>query len=159
MAFSCEKNDNDSIPVEFKLRVLNEQGIENKTFNEGENIIFSFLVINKSTETIFVENFFPNEDFFRVYQYMADNDSINHGIPYESVILVGSFNILVQDTLKIEYPWNNADIDPYEYPILSGEKENPRLSRGDYITYFTQTFKIGNIQTEEKYFEFNFTIN
>ncbi len=157
-AFSCEKDKDNSIPVEFKFRLLDTLGNEKKEFNQGENIIFSFLVVNKSSETIFLENFFPNDDFLRVYQRYTNESSIDYGIPHEFYIKIGGFHIKENDTLEIKYPWLKIDNLDETYWVLVGGKENSELPSGNYYTNFSQSFKINDIQTEEKYFEIKFTV-
>ena len=159
MAFSCEKNEDDSIPVEFKLRVLNEQGEESTTFNEGENIILSFLVINKSSETIFLEYFLPNENFFRVSQLNTLEGILDWGFPYIGILEInGGSEINTGDTLEIKYAWLETDNIPNETYLISGHKETSELPVGFYKTGFSSFFKINDIQIDEKHFEIKFTV-
>ena len=153
---SCEKNKNE-LPVEFKFVLLDTLGNEKTVFNQGKNIIFSFQVINKSSEDLMLQNFFPNDDFFRVYQTNTNEGTLDYGIPYDGYCKIGYFSIPQNDTLKIEYPWKgNADIT--EYWIIFGNLSNPDLHKGNFYTEFSQSFKIGDIQTEEKHFKINFTV-
>ena len=154
---SCEK-DKTELPVEFKFVLLDTLGNEKTVFNQGENIIFSFQVINNSSEDLYLENFLPNDEFFRVYQPNTYGGTLNYGIPYESYIKIGSFKIPANGILNIEYPWEGGMFWNEEYSILSRESRNEDLPNGDYYTEFSQSFKIGDIQTEEKHFEINFTI-
>ncbi|MEA3504684.1 MAG: hypothetical protein U9R32_05740 [Bacteroidota bacterium] len=157
IATSCAKNKNE-LPVEFKFRLLDTLGNEKTVFNQGENMIFSFQVINHSSKNLMLENFFPNDDFFRVYQPNINEGTLNYGIPYEAFVLIEYFSILQNDTLKIEYPWEAGVLWNEKYPILSNESDNLDLPIGSFYTEFSQSFKIGDIQTETKDFRINFTI-
>lgn len=153
---SCEKNKT-ALPVEFKFVLLDTLGNEKTVFNQGENLIFSFQVINNGSEDLMLENFFPNDDFFRVYQLNTNGGTLDYGVPYDGYIKIGYFTIPLKDTLKIEFPWKgNADI--LEYPILFNNKNNSSFDNGNFYTEFTQSFKIGDIQTEEKHFRIDFTV-
>jgi hypothetical protein len=154
---SCEKDKNE-LPVVFKFVLLDTLGNETTVFNQGKNIIFSFQVINNSTEDLYLENFFPNDEFFRVYQPNTNGEILDYGIPYESYIKIGSFKIPTNGILNIEYPWEGGVFWNEEYPILSSESRNEDLPIGNYHTEFSQSFKIGEIQTEEKHFKINFTV-
>ena len=154
---SCEKY-NTKLPVEFRFVLLDTLGNEKTVFNYGENIIFSFQVINKSSEDLFLGNFLPNENFFRVYQPNTNEGTLDCGVPYEAVVLTSAFIIPANDTLKIEYPWLGGIFWNEKYPILSNENTNPPLLKGKYYTAFTQSFKIGDVQTEEKHFRIDFIV-
>ncbi len=154
---SCEKNKTD-LPVEFRFVLLDTLGNEKTEFNYGENIIFSFQVINYSSEDLFLENFLPNDDFFRVYQPNTNEGTLDCGIPYTMVSEIGGFIIPANDTLKIEYPWNNINSENSNNSVLFGDNKRVNLPIGSYYTAFSQSFKIGDIQTEEKHFRIDFTI-
>ncbi len=131
-AMGCEK-EKDKIPIDFKFRLLDTLGNESAVFNEGENIIFSFEVINNSSEDVYLKNFFPNHDFFRVYH------------PANGL-------------LEFRCPWKS--VDNFEYYCLypKDEAHETFLPIGDFYTGFSQSFKIEENQTEEKHFKINFTI-
>ncbi len=157
VTLGCEKDDN-KLPVDFKFVLLDTLGNEKTVFNQGENIIFSFQVINNSSEDLYLENFFPNDDFFRVYQTNVNEGTLDYGIPYEAFILPYAFKVATNGILKIEYPWKGGVFWDEEYPILSNENSNNDLPIGNFYTEFTQSFKIGKIQTEEKHFKIHFKI-
>lgn len=66
--FSCKKNNNE-LPLDFKLRLLDTLGNEKTVYNQGENIVFSFLVINKSADDLMLESFLDNYEFFRLAEF------------------------------------------------------------------------------------------
>ncbi len=154
---SCDRNKTD-LPVEFRYVLLDTLGNEKTVFNYGENIIFSFQVINKSSEDLFLENFLPNENFFRVYQPNTNEGTLDCGVPYTIISEIGGFIIPANDTLKIEYPWNNINTENSNNSVLFGDSKRVNLHIGSYYTAFSQSFKIGDIQTEEKYFRIDFII-
>ena len=158
---SCKKDKTEN-PIEFKFQLLDTLGNEKTVFNEGENIVFSFQIINNTSENLMLENFFPNDDLFRLFKLNMSEVIVNVGIPYEAYVKVDKFSILEGDTLKINYPWYNNRIWKPEYSILSGGKLNPRLSSGSYMTSFSQSFSFsfdGEIlKTETKYFKIQFLI-
>ena len=155
---SCEKNKNE-LPVKFEFNLLDTMGIEKIEFNHGENIIFSFQMINHSSEDLVLENFFPNNEFFRVYQTDTQEGILDWGIPYDGYYKISGFKMSSNDTLRIEYPWESkTGIINENYWIVFGDKTNPALQRGDYTTYFSQSFKIDDIKMEEQHFKINFTV-
>jgi len=159
---SCEKNKTD-LPVEFKFVLLDTLGNEKTVFNQGENLIFSFQVINSGSEDLMLENFFPNDDFFRVYQLNTNGGTLDYGKPYEHLFCeyIGAFQISKNDTFKIEIPWNESVKYTDGYigcPMETYHRNTSILNIGNFYTEFTQSFKIGDIQTEEKHFKINFTV-
>jgi hypothetical protein len=156
-AFSCE-SDNNSISVNFKLRLLNEQGKETKIFNEGENIIFSFLIINNSSEDLFLENFLPNDDFFRVYKLSETEANVDYGIPYGAVLEINGYQINAKDTLEIKYGWKESENIPNSSYFITYHIETNELPKGSYISTFSSSFNIGNLNINEKKIEIEFEI-
>ncbi len=161
-AMGCDK-EKDKIPVDFKFRLLDTLGNESTVFNEGENIIFSFEVINNSSEDVYLKNFFPNHDFFRVYQPNTDEGILDYGTPYEHLFCeyIGALCIPKNSNLKIVIPWYNNKNYTEGYigcPIETFHRNVPKLKIGNFYTEFSQSFKIEENQTEEKHFKINFTI-
>ena len=159
---SCEKNKNE-LPVEFKFVLLDTLGNEKTVFNQGENIIFSFQVINNSSENLMLEFFLPNDDFFRVYQPNTNEGLLNYGKPYEHLFCeyIGALQIPKNGNLKVVIPWYESIKYTNGYigcPLETYHKNTPILKVGKYYTEFSQSFKIGDIQTEEQYFKINFTV-
>jgi len=154
---SCSKDKTD-LPVEYKFILLDTLGNEKLEFDQGENIIFSFQVINKGSEDLFLKNFFPNDDFFRIYQNKANEGVIDYGIPYLGFTLPAGYFVNKNSIFKIDYPWNEIN-NKTDNTVLFGDNERPDLPVGSFITSFSQSFVFGdNIQTEEKQFEISFTI-
>lgn len=156
---SCSK-DKTNLPVEYKFVLLDTLGNEKEEFSQGENIIFSFQVINKGSEDLFLENFFPNNDFFRVYQPNTNEGTLDYGIPYDIICEIGYFTIPTNDTLEINCPWVNSENNNYYYSCLIADTalHETFLPIGNFYTNFEQSFKIADIKTEIKHFKINFTI-
>ncbi len=159
---SCKEHQMD-LPVEFKFTLLDTLGNEQTVFNQGENIIFSFQVINNSSEDLYLEHFFPNDNFFSVYQSNTSEGTLDYGRPYEHLFcdFIGALKVSSNDTFKIVIPWykNSKYTEGYiGCPLETYHSNVVMLNVGNYYTEFTQSFKIGNIQTEEKHFKINFTI-
>jgi len=156
---SCDKNKNE-LPVEFKFRLLDTLGNEKTEFNQGENIIFSFLVINKNSEDLMLENFLPNNDFFRIYQPNTSEGTLNYGLPYDAICEISYFTIPANDILELKCPWVSSDNSSYYYNCLLTNKElhETFIPVGNFYTNFMQSFKIKDVQTEEKQFKINFTV-
>jgi len=155
---SCEKNKTD-LPVEFKFVLLDTLGNEKTVFNQGENIIFSFQVINNSSEDLFLEQFLPNNDFFRVYQLNTDESTLDYGFPQSGVEKIGGYYIISKSRIEFKFPWvysNNTNL--YGKYLFGDQSHTSYLPGGNYYTEFFQSFKIGDIQTEEKHFKINFTV-
>ena len=82
---SCKKNSNE-LPVEFQLRVLDTLGIEKSVFKQGENIVFSFVIENKSSEDLFFFHAQMNTtDFFRLYKLDSSQNHSDLGKPYKHI--------------------------------------------------------------------------
>lgn len=156
---SCKK-DNSDLPIEYKFVLLDTLGNEKTVFNEGENIIFSFQVINKGLEDQFLENFLPNNDFFRIYQPTTNEETLDYGIPYDVICEIGYFTIPANDTLEINCPWVNSENNNFYFSCLITDTalHETFLPIGNFYTNFEQSFKIADIKTETKHFKINFTI-
>jgi hypothetical protein len=156
---SCEKDKNE-LPVDFKFVLLDTLGNEKTVFNQGENIIFSFQVINNSSEDLYLENFLPNNDFFKVFQPNTDEGLLSYGYPYDIICEIGAFHVPKNNLLEIKSPWTNSENNTHYFYCLLADKELHKdfLPTGNFYSEFTQSFKIGGIQTEEKHFKINFTI-
>jgi len=159
---SCEKDKNE-LPVEFKFRLLDTLGNEKTVFKQGENIIFSFQIINNSSEDLYFEHFSPNGEFFRVYKPNTTEGLLSYGCPYEYLFCeyIGAFKIPKNDIFEVVIPWYENIKYTRGYigcPIETFHRDVNDLIQGNYYTEFSQSFKIGDIQTEEKHFKINFTI-
>ena len=155
---SCKKDENE-LPVEFKFRLLDTLGNEKTVFNLGENIIFSFLVINNSSEDIYLKNFLPNDDFFRISQTNSSEGILDYGVPYGVLYFIGGTQIEKNDNIDIRFAWKKTELVSNSSYFIFGNTDTYNLPIGDFYTGFSQSFELGNeIQTEEKHFEINFTV-
>ncbi len=161
---SCKKNEPELQQVKFKFTLLDTLGNEKTIFNQGENIIFSFQIINESSKDLFLETFRPDNDFFKVYRLGSINEGgVSYGRPYEHLFCeyVGGFIVPQNDRFAIIIPWYDDSKYTTGYigcPLKNFHGEVQELPIGKYYTEFYQSFKIGDIQTEEKHFEINFKI-
>ena len=157
---SCKKNSNE-LPVEFQLRVLDTLGIEKSVFTQGENIVFSFLVVNNSTKDILLENFLPNDELFMLYQFVSNEELVPYGKPYDAICETGLFAIPAKGSLEFKCPWvssENTNYYGYCLGITSNSPSNTLLPIGNFITSFSSAFKIDDIQTEVQHFEVKFSV-
>ena len=156
---SCEKNKNE-LPLDFKFVLLDTLDNEKTEFSYGENIIFSFQIKNNSSEKIAVNNFLPNNDFFKVYQLSTSEGVVAQGKSYDLINELGAFFIPGNDTFEFKCPWksstNSSLYAGYLIPIK--EQHTTFLPIGKYYSEFTESFSNGEIQTEEKHFNINFTV-
>lgn len=156
MAFGCEKNQND-LPVEFTFRLLDTLGNKSNTFSEGENIIFSFLMENKTPQDIYVENFFPLEEFFKVYK--TNGELISFGTPYEGVCYIGFFPIPSKGVMELKVPWVVSDNPKhYGFCLSKSSDQITHLPKGKYFSAFSTIFNIDGSETDTKNFKVEFTV-
>lgn len=161
--FSCNKNKNE-LPVEFMFRLLDENGTIKTLFNEGENVIFSFVIVNKTKEDLFFYHSEMNtNDFFRLYKIDSLQGKLDLGKPYDYIFceMIGALMVPVDSVLKIEIPWLWDENQSFGYIGCPNDNYHSitfPLTTGDYKTAFSSHFRIGNIQTEEKHFEIRFTV-
>lgn len=162
----CDKLDNE-LPIAFKYRALDVDGNERSVFNEGENVIFSFVTENKSDRKIFTNPCYPNyPGFFDLYKINTSEGDFNLGSPFEFYILVNyKVEIDVNGATEIQAPWYKyaSGEYPLSYPYDGVHVDTPDLTKGEYKSSFSASFKFkdadGNeYETETKYFEFKFTV-
>ncbi|MCK9448342.1 MAG: hypothetical protein M0Q41_05110 [Bacteroidales bacterium] len=160
---SCKKNSNE-LPVEFQLRVLDTLGIEKSVFKQGENIVFSFVIENKSSEDLFFFHAQMNTtDFFRLYKLDSSQNHSDLGKPYKHIFceMIGGLTIPATGSLKIEIPWLWHKDQNYGYigcPNDNYHSDTHPLTKGEYRSAFSSAFKIDDIQTEVKHFEVKFSV-
>jgi hypothetical protein len=160
---SCEK-DKTELPVEFKFVLLDTLGIEKTVFNQGENVIFSFVIANKTSEDLYFHHAEMNtNDFFRLHKLNPTEVDLDLGKPYEHIFCeyIGALLIPANGNFKIEMPWVWNENQNYGYigcPQDSYHRITYPLIKANYYTQFSSSFKINDIQTEEKHFKINFTI-
>jgi len=154
---SCDKNK-QNLPIDFEFVLLDTLGNEKTVFKQGENIIFSFQVKNNSDEDVYLKNSFIYDDFFKVYQTNTPEGTLSYGRPYDVICYIGAFNIPANETFNMKCPWYYATDSTLLHSCLHQKSEVRNLPVGNYFTEFTQSFEIGDIQTEEKHFKINFTV-
>ena len=157
---SCNK-DNTDFPLEYKYVLLDILGNEKTEFNQGENIVFSFQVINKGSEDLLLRNFLNNYGFFRVYQINTNEDTLDYGKSYDGYCEVGGFIIPKNDKFEITCPWVNTENNYfYDYCLSVNDTilHQTYLPIGNFYTNFEQLFIIPDLKTETEYFKINFTV-
>ena len=84
---SCkEEVDIDSNSVKFEFRLLNSDGEQSNVFEEGENIVFSFLIINEGNKDLFFQQeSFNTTEFLKVYENTSEGNVNAIGKPYKSI--------------------------------------------------------------------------
>ncbi len=157
---SCKK-DPPELPLEYKYVLLDTLRNERTEFNQGENIVFSFQIINKGSEDLFVQNFLTTYEFFKVYQINTNEDTLDYGTPYDLSCEIGHFIIPKNDKLEINFPWVNSDNNSfYNTCLFVGDStlHETFLPIGRFYTIIEQSFIIADVNTETKYFKISFTI-
>jgi len=159
---SCnkDKTDKTELPLEYKYVLLDTLGNEKTEFNQGENIVFSFQIINKSSEDLMVRNFLGYPGLFRVYQINTNKDTLDYGYPYDYACQVGGFGIPKNGKLEITCPWVNTENNNFYHICIT---PNPDLHQaylpvGNFHTIIEPTIEIPDLITETKYFKINFTV-
>ncbi len=137
--------NNDISPVKFILRTLNIEGFPSTDFKEGENIVFSFLIINNSNNQITYFQSINQEDFLKVTKINIQSgekpvERFVIGKPFKTMFCnyINGIIINVYDTLKLEIPWiTDSSIN---YPHFCLLEDNKPLEIGNYETSFTSSF-------------------
>jgi hypothetical protein len=166
---SCNKDitNNPEVPSDYEFRYVLQDtlGNEKTEFNQGENIVFSFQIINKGLIDVGIRNFLGGGlGLFRVNQIKTNGDTLNHGYPTVAVCEVGSFNINKNDTTEFNCPWVKSENNNFYHFCLQPHPEVPEnyLPIGNYYTDFENSFVFllgGTTDTTEvKYFKINFTV-
>lgn len=157
---SCNK-DTTEPPLEYKFVLLDTLGNEKTEFNQGENIVISFQIINKGSEDLYMQNTLGhNYDFFRVNQLNTNGDTLDYGKPYDGTCEIGHFIIPKNDTLEFNCPWVKSENNNFYHFCLYPDPElhETYLPIGNFYTNFEQSFIISGVNTETKYFKINFTV-
>lgn len=168
LMYSCKKADVNPLDsdLEFQFRLLDKNGQVSTSFKQGENLRFSFLIVNKTQKGwgLLQESLNFNDDFFRVYQNFGDKK--NMGRPLVSPVFTEKIPFIpVSGTLKLEMDWI-PDSNAY-YPRFSDNYhlDNLRLPSGKYRTGFTAIFSFRNggtdtavYKTESKSFNIDFEV-
>ncbi len=140
---TCLESD---FPLCFIYETLNEQGQPDKVFEEGENIILSFKVINRSDGDVFIKNqdfYYAHPDFTRIINSRGEEvahltDKIGtqdrgfETAPKRSAL---TFQIsYYNDTSLVNAPWKGGDYLRHPAP------EGPPLPPGDYTSAFAYRY-------------------
>ena len=159
---SCNKDkiDETDSPLEYRYVLMDTLGNEKTEFNQGENIIFSFQIINQESEDFAVLNFLSTAWPFKVYQINTNEDTLDYGYPYDGSCEIGHFIIPKNDTTEFNCPWVKSENNNFYHPCLSPHPEwhETYLPIGNFYTNFEPTIEIPDLITETKYFEINFTV-
>lgn len=160
---SCNKDkiDETGSPLEYRYVLMDTLRNEKTEFNQGENIVFSFQVINKGSEDLAIRNFLSTAWPFKVYQIITNEDTLDYGYPYDGSCEIGHFIIPKNDTTEFNSPWVNSENNNfYNTCLFVGDSalHETYLPIGNFYTNFEPTIEIPDIKTETKYFEINFTV-
>lgn len=165
----CSDDSISELPINFKFRLLDETGNPSTTFKEGENFVFSFLIINKSNQVLNLRQSIDQSDFFKVYRLNPEGNSakIAVGKPYINMFCEYKLGIQIaqKDTLKFEIPWNPNPWEQgniYYNAIFCKINENSPLPVGIYTTGFSSAFeffsKDESYRTDNENFEIDFKV-
>jgi uncharacterized lipoprotein YehR (DUF1307 family) len=143
-ALGCENDTLQSAPVAFQFKLLNSQNEPSVSFSQGENFIFSFIVINRSNEDIYLKQSSLNTiEFLKVYLTNSNeaNPVVAIGKPYKSLFCTYQNGILIpaNDTLKLEIPWIPLNDGCCSHFCLV--EDNSPLPHGKYRTGFSSSFE------------------
>lgn len=161
----CEQNNPQAAFIDFEFALLNSKQASSASFNEGENFVFSFRMINRSNEDVYLSQAsFNTAEFLKVY--LMDNAKVNASIPvgkpYKSLFCTYQNGILIpaHDTLRIEIPWMPpADGCCAHFCLV---ENNSPLPAGKYRTEFNSAFEFfsgdKSYQTDTKRFKIDFEV-
>lgn len=155
---SCNK-DNTDFPLEYKYVLLDTLGNEKTEFNQGENIIFSFQIINKGSEDLHIENFLG--DIFNVHHISTNEDTLDYGYPWDGICEIRGFVIPQKKTYEFNCSWVYSDNNNfYHYCLFVADPtlHQSYLPIGNFFTIIEPTIEITDLITETKYFKINFTV-
>jgi hypothetical protein len=159
---SCEKEENKiEFPVKFEFMLLDEKGQNKTEFKQGENFVFSFLMINQSDSNLLFEPNIVDDTWFNVYK--SNSEFI--GKPFDLICLgyVGFKILNSKDTFRIYIPWF-PNVNTTYWPFCQ-KTENINLSPGSYYTSFKSQFefftsgKKTSYNSEELSFTIEFIMN
>lgn len=166
-AFSCYDKESPNHPVEIRFDLLNKSGEPSTIFNEGEDIIFRYRIINNSSNPITINNFqevLGNNFMLILESYRGDDGTLRKkivGFPYDGIKIIDVFGLEIEakDSLimqaslmgKVE---NTEFVNGFD---INYKSDRTSLSLGSYLVEFEHTIKFAkyeNIQVRiEKDFE------
>jgi hypothetical protein len=143
-ALSCENDSAQATFVDFDFKLLNSRQVSATSFSQEENFVFSFSIINRSNEDIYLNQSSVNtSEFLKVYLINKNevNPVVPVGKPYKSLFCTYQNGILISayDTLKLEIPWMPSQDGCCSHFCLV--ENNSSLSLGKYKTEFSSSFE------------------
>lgn len=131
--------------IVFKFCLLDESGVPQTTFNEGENFSFYFSVKNNRNEKLY---FYPayaysNEnDFCKVYSWSGIDNGKSYVFKGADLIGIGAYPLESGKTCVFKQLWVDNRISTWQWKFgyyESADKES--LASGDYFTGFQHYFQ------------------
>jgi hypothetical protein len=147
---TCEKDDND-LPFSFDYSTTDINGNRKSTFIEGENIIFSFKIINHTDEDfIFFPYYLDSSNIFKIYKRSDDSDLDYIGSPAKAVICeFGPSGIPANGLFDLSVPLYDAKTIGYS---VCKAFDSLFITTGNYESSFSYSFKLSNLyNSEEEY--------
>ncbi|MFV0593792.1 MAG: hypothetical protein ACK5M7_20640 [Draconibacterium sp.] len=144
--------------IEFTFCLLNEAGEPATVFNEGENFTFRFSIQNKNKQLIYFDQSLMNSNEF----CEVKNNTKSFGKPFEIIGVneIGKigWSIPENSTTEISVKWI-PDSDTWNIShFYLKNKHLSVLSKGIYLTEFSQKFDLETLQTKKLTFKINFEI-
>lgn len=142
--YGCKKPNSDNpldSDLEFHFQLLDRNRQVARTFKQGDNFRFSFVIINKTKKGwgLKQESFDENDDFFRVYKTFDDKKTA--GRPLLNPVTTFKIPFIpVLDTLRLEMDWMPSK-GSYYGTLDNYHFENKPLPIGTYKTGFTNVFE------------------
>lgn len=151
---SCNEEQETSIPqIDFTFQLHDLEGNSSTVFNEGENFVFSFFIINSSDRPIqFNQSEMQTKDFFRVLRLIDTQEEVSTvdiGKPYNSIfcLFLKSHTISAKDTLSLQIPWkpdqnwDSGNVSYFSPFFCEVNSDNQPLDKGNYQTKFSSGFE------------------
>jgi hypothetical protein len=129
--------------LDFKLRVMNDQGIESSTFKQGENFWLSLVITNKINETRFLSpsDFVNMRSLFRV---TSVTDSMDFGQAWQSAICFGTkVSLEGHQSVELKLPWRS---DTAYFRFCMEHLSQPMLPTGTYKTMLQEYVGVGQLE-------------
>jgi hypothetical protein len=117
---SCKKEPEAPVtPFAYSFQLLNEQGQQTAVFGPEQNIVFRFLVENRSDQDMYLANpLFEGEHFLEVYQ-LGSGQPQSMGKPYQDLCLTyqAYYILLPHSSRSFTVPWMKSaqypDVEPF----------------------------------------------
>jgi hypothetical protein len=130
--------------LDFKLRIVNDQGIEKNTFKAGENFWFSLIITNKITETRFLTPWDLGDErsLFRVTRV---TDSMDFGKSWQGAICLGTTRMTLEghQSAELKLPWRS---DTAYTRFCMKHLNQPPLPAGTYQTSLQGYVGVGHLE-------------